>query len=293
MMELKWLQTFLLAAKYENFRKAADELFVSQPTVTVHIQLLEKELGCKLFKREGRQIMLTEVGRSYIEHAQKLLSFYEKGIEEISRIQQGYQTKLTLAVSPVIASSILPALIRSYINLYPTIDLDIQVVDSHDIPEHIMNGKADIGLSRQQFQMKGLTCIPLQKDQVKLIVPHDGFDPESGPPIEVDELFINKRLIVHSHPEYWEDLLPSIKSAYPQIKTMFVSQVHVTKRFIEEGLGISFLPISIVQRELLEGRLLEVETPDFPKVSAQSYALTKYESGEIHRFIQYISQYRI
>ena len=292
-MELKWLKTFLLAAKYENFRQAAEELFVSQPTVTVHIQLLEKELGCKLFKREGRQIMLTEAGRSYIIHAQRLLSLYQDGIEEISRIQQGYQTKLTLAVSPVIASSILPALIRSYLHLYPTIDLDIQVVDSLDIPEHIMNGKADIGLSRQQFQMKGLTCIPLQKDPVKLIVPHDGFDPESGPPLEVDELFYTKRLIVHSHPEYWEELLPPIKSAYPHIKTIFVSQVHVTKRFIEEGLGISFLPISIVQRELLEGRLLEVETPDFPKVSAQSYALTKYDSEEINRFIHYISQYRI
>ncbi|MET3698529.1 LysR family transcriptional repressor of citA [Bacillus oleivorans] len=292
-MELKWLKTFLLAAKYENFRKAADELFVSQPTVTVHIQLLEKELGCKLFKRDGRQIMLTEVGRSYIVHAQKLLFLYEDGIAEVNRIQQGYQTKLTLAVSPEIASSILPALIRSYLNLYPTIDLDIQVVESIDIPELIIRGEADIGLSRQQFQMKGLSCIPLQKDQVKLIVPHDGFDPETGPPLEVDDLFQNKRLIVHSHPEYWEDLLPLIKSVYPHIKTMFVSQVHVTKRFIEEGLGISFLPISIVQRELLEGRLLEVETPDFPKISAQSYALTKYESDEINRFIHYISQYRI
>lgn len=292
-MELKWLKTFLLAAKHENFRKAAEELFVSQPTVTVHIHLLEKEVGYKLFNKKGRQVILTEAGRSYIPYAKKLLSVYEQGINELNHIQQGYQTKLTIAVSPFIASSILPALIRSYLNTYPSVDLDIQVVESNLIAERILKGEADIGLSRLQVQMKGLTCLPLQKDVVKLIVPHDGFDPESGPPLEIDELFEKYRLIVHTHPELWEDLLPAIRSRYPLLKTMFVSQVHVTKRFIEEGLGISFLPVSIVQRELLEGRLLEVDTTGLPKAVARTYTLTKYKNEEIDRFIQYISQYRI
>ncbi|GAA0322290.1 transcriptional regulator CitR [Bacillus carboniphilus] len=292
-MELKWLKTFLLAAKYENFRKAAEDLFVSQPTVTVHIHLLEEELGCKLFKRDGRQIILTEAGRGYISHAKQILNMFEASVEELKKIQEGYQTKLTLAVSPFIASSILPALIRSYVNQYPQVDLNIQVIESSMIPDLISKGEADIGLSRQQIQMKGLRCLPLHQDKVKLIVPHDGYDPESAPPVEVDELFQSHRLIVHTHPDYWEELLPVIKRQYPFTKTMTVSQVHVTKRFIEEGLGISFLPLSIVQRELLEGRLLEVETPHIPEVTARTYALTKYTNAEISRFLDYISQYRV
>lgn len=76
-MDFKWLHTFVTAAKYENFRKTAETLFLSQPTVTVHIKLLEKEISCKLFQRSGRKIQLTEEGKAYVPFAMRLLEDYE------------------------------------------------------------------------------------------------------------------------------------------------------------------------------------------------------------------------
>lgn len=292
-MDLKWLKTFVVAAKTENFRKTAEELFVSQPTVTVHIRLLEDELGLRLFQRAGRRIVLTDAGRGFQKHANQLLEAYDHGLEEIRRQEQGFDKKLTIAVSPYIASAILPALLRTYMKKHPNVELNIQVQESKFISDALSSGAADIGLSRMFIQMKEIQCIALHDDPVRLIVPHDGYDPETGPPLDSDELFKQYILFIDNHPEYWEEILPVLRMYYPQMKTMAVSQVHVTKRFIEEGLGISFLPVSIVQRELVEGRLLEVETDCIPPVKATTYALLKNRNPEVEEFLQFISKFRI
>jgi LysR family transcriptional repressor of citA len=78
-MELKWIETFLSAARTENFRKTANELYVSQPTVTVHIKLLEEHLGYELFSRAGRRIRITEEGRLFLPYAEEMLRTYEAG----------------------------------------------------------------------------------------------------------------------------------------------------------------------------------------------------------------------
>lgn len=93
-MDFKWLHTFVTAAKYENFRKTAETLFLSQPTVTVHIKQLEKEISCKLFERKGRQIQLTDEGRAYLPYALRLLDDYENSMAELHRVRQGYSQTL-------------------------------------------------------------------------------------------------------------------------------------------------------------------------------------------------------
>ena len=111
-MELKWLHTFIAAARHENFRKTAEELFISQPTVTVHIKLLEEEIGSSLFEREGRKIILTEAGKKFIPIARTMIGVYEEGKAEMDRFRQGYTQKLILAMSPLIAESIMPYVLK-------------------------------------------------------------------------------------------------------------------------------------------------------------------------------------
>jgi LysR family transcriptional repressor of citA len=73
---------------------------------------------------------------------------------------------------------------------------------------------------------------------------------------------------------------------------MKVSQVHITKRFISEGLGVSFLPVSTVRRELLEGSLLEVDCHSITLPDASTYALMKYEHSRQKEFVAFISKFR-
>jgi len=139
-MDLKWIRTFITAAKYENFRKTADELFISQPTVTVQIKLLEEEIGSILFQRDGRKVAITEDGRRFLPHAQKLMETYESGMSDLNRFRQGYNQKLTLAISPEIAESIMPFVLKKYMTLHPEIEINVQVVDSKYIADAVLNG---------------------------------------------------------------------------------------------------------------------------------------------------------
>ncbi|WP_102028349.1 LysR family transcriptional regulator [Salirhabdus sp. Marseille-P4669] len=289
-MDFAWIKTFVTAAKFENFRQTAETLFISQPTVTVHIRLLEEALGIPLFERVGRKIQLTLEGKRFEHHAKHLLKVYHEGLEDLQGFRQGYVYKLTLAISPLIADTILPAVLKRYLKHHGDVELNIKVMESKDIEDLILNGTVDIGISCLNTRNTTLHCDKLHEDSILLIVPHDGYDLESGPPIEEEEILSKYHLLTDSHPDYWNDLLPTIKRTYPFVKTMKVSQVHITKRFIIEGLGASYLPASTVRRELLEGRMMEIQS-EIPLPTAKTFAIYKYDHDIIREFLSFITQF--
>lgn len=292
-MELNWLKTFVIAAEHGNFRKASELLYISQPTVTVHIKQLEKEVGAELFVRDGRKVILTEAGRKYMKDAQTLLSLYEEGISNLHSFQQGFTSQLTIGISPLIADTILPFVLKQFIQSHSNIEISVKIIESIKIEQAVELEEVDIGLSCLPNRKTDLKCHPLYKDPLVLAVPHDGFDLETGYPIEEEDIFRQHTLLTHNHPGYWDELCQQIKAKYPHTKMMKVSQTHITKRFIIEGLGVSILPKSTVRRELLEGRLLEVDCRSINLPDAKTYALMKYEHSIQKEFLKFLSQYRI
>ena len=291
-MEFQWLNTFVTAADCGNFRRTAELLFISQPSVTVHIKQLEKELGILLFHREGRKIKLTEEGKRYLLHAKKLLEVYQKGLEDLNTFSQGYTRKLTLGISPLIADTILPYVIKSYTKQYPEVEISVKIIESVEIEQAVLREEVDLGLSCLNSTNQSLICKLLAKDNVILVAPHDGRDSESAPPLDEEEVLTTNYLLTHNHPGYWDLLSRVVKSKYPSVRMMKVSQVHITKRFIIEGLGVSFLPTSTVRRELLEGRLIEVHCESINLPEANTYAIMKYEHSKQIEFLKFISNFR-
>ncbi|MFT4417246.1 LysR family transcriptional regulator [Fredinandcohnia humi] len=290
-MDIKWLKTFTTAAETENFHVTAEKLYIAQPTVTVHIKQLETILGASLFEKRGRNIYITTAGKRFYPYAIRMLESFEEGIGDIEAWRQGYHKKITLAVSPLIAASILPNLIRIFIKKHPTIEIAINVLESPSVGDAVRSGRADIGLSRMMFQEVGVTCVKLYDDPVRLIVPHDGGDMETAPPLDFEKVIYDHILFTHNHPVYWDDLLLKLKQRFSRIRSMKVSQVNVTKRFIEEGLGISFLPHSTVTREILEGRVLEVLPNNMELPIATTYVVTKEITEETELFRKYLQSY--
>ncbi|MCG1020917.1 LysR family transcriptional regulator [Sutcliffiella horikoshii] len=292
-MELNWIRTFIVAAEKNNFRKAAEHLYISQPTVTVHIKQLEKEVGAILFVRDGRKVCLTEAGRKYLKHAKRLLSLHEEGIEDLHSFQQGFTSRLTIGISPIIADTILPYVLKKFVETHPTIEINVRIIESIDIEQAVEGEEVDIGLSCLPKREMDLFCHLLYDDELVLVVPHDGFDSETGNPLEEEDMFQHHTLLTHNHPGYWDELCQQIKVIYPFTKMMKVSQTHITKRFIIEGLGMSILPKSTVRRELLEGRFLEVDCRSISLPGSKTYALIKYEHSIQKEFLSFLSKYRI
>ncbi|CAN7400332.1 LysR family transcriptional regulator [Rossellomorea sp. LjRoot5] len=292
-MDLNIIKTFIIAAEFNHFRKAAERLYISQPTVSVHIKQLEKELGVVLFEREGKKIKLTEAGRSYLQNAKRLIEVYEEGITDIQSFSQGYTTTLKMAISPLIADNVLPFVLKQYLGNHPQVEISVEIIESAEIENAVLEERVDIGLSCLPCFSPELEQTLLFSDNVILVAPHDGRDFESAPPLEEEELLASNYLLTHNHPSYWDELCYTIKQFYPTTRMMKVSQTHITKRFIAEGLGVSYLPSSSVRRELLEGRLLEVHSSAFPMPEAKTFALTKYQHKTQNEFLRFLSRFRV
>lgn len=292
-MELSWLNTFLTAAQCGNFRKTAELLFISQPSVSVHIKQLENELGVKLFERDKKMMKLTEEGKRYFEHAKNIMEVYQNSMDDLQSFKQGYSTKLSLAISPLLADTIIPYVLKTYLNKNPQVEISVKIIESTDIEAAVLNEEVDLGLSCLNTVHSDLICEQLYNHQVILVTSHDGMDAESAPPLDEEAVLTSNYLLTHNHHAYWDYLCRMVKKNFPTVKMMKVSQVHITKRFIMEGLGVSFLPVSTVRRELLEGRMIEVPCKTIEMPEANTYAVMKYQHNKQREFIKFILKYRL
>lgn len=279
-MNIQWIETFIVCARTLHFRKAAEQLLVSQPSVSVHIRSLEQYLGVKLFKRNRQQVALTNVGKQFVIEAEQILEQMEHSVAHIRSFSQGYRHQWTIAITPLMAETILPGVLRSFMNSHPQVEVTIKIDSSEKIDELVYGGEANIGISALQSTRKDVRCIEIYEEDIVFIVPNDIFDYESGPPIDVHDLLHYTTIFTDRHPVYWEPLLRKLQLHVPSVRTMHVGDAHIAKRFVQEGLGVSFLPHSIVRRELLEGRLMDpyVKFMDLPRV--KTYVHVK-EKGEL------------
>ncbi|MGO0058939.1 LysR family transcriptional regulator [Brevibacillus fluminis] len=286
-MDFRILQTFVVAAANENFHQTAEALFIAQPTVSQHIRLLERELGIQLFMRVGKYVRLTPAGRRFLPHAKGMLEQYHNGLDDLLSWRQGYRETLQLVASPIIARTSLPHLVHRYTRQFPDVDISIKIADSIEIGPMVQSGQADLGLSRMIPGELQLDTFLIQYEPVVFAVPHNGGDMESPLPDWEQELS-TKRLLTHNHPVYWDDLLLLLRRRGIPLRSMVVSHVDITKRFIEEGLGVSFLPRSAVIRELFENRFIELETPGIELPKAGSYLVLPKQSVSVatERFVE-------
>lgn len=286
-MELQWLRTFVDAAETLNFRKTSERLLLSQPSVTVHIRLLEEHMGVLLFHRIKNRVTLTEEGRHFKRQAEKLIGNFNATVEELQAFAQGYRRKWAIAISPLMAETVLPYILRSFTKAHPDLELVIRVEESESIEELVESGQVSAGVSALLPSKRTILHEVVYEDPLLLIVPRDAYDDERGPVISVEEALQQNFIFTHHHPVFWEELLVKLRVHIPGVRTMKVTQAHIAKRFIQEGLGVSFLPRSMVRRELVEGRLMEAQFDLFPLPKVPTYFLArtmgKLEEDFLHR----------
>lgn len=271
-MDLRLLRTFTVAARLLNFHKTAEKLYLAQPTVTAHIRQLEETLGTEVFDRTGKRVRLSPAGQRFLPHAEAVLAAYDDGVQDLLSYGQGYRSRLALAASPLIARTVLPRAVKRFTAVHPEVEISVSILLSPEIGGAVASGRYDLGLGRQPPGERDLEVGVLYSDPVIMVASADAGDLDAPPP-DWEELLIHQKLLTHNHPLYWDDLLLVLRQRGLALRTMVVTQVDIAKRFIEEGLGVSFLPRSTVWRELVEGRLIEVPTPDLALPAAHTYLM--------------------
>ncbi len=144
-MELRHLRYFIKAAELLNFTKAAEALYVSQPTLSVQIHQLEQELGADLFTRVGRNVRLSQAGERFLIHARQAVRTLEEGADEVNAIQGVLRGNLSLIGFPLIASKMLTRWVPEFKQKFPDVRVHIRAGASDDIESSLMSGVVDLG----------------------------------------------------------------------------------------------------------------------------------------------------
>nr|WP_249365378.1 LysR family transcriptional regulator [Cytobacillus citreus] len=285
------MKTFIVAAETTNFRQASEKLIISQPSVTVHIRLLEEYLGTKLFDRINNRVTLTDVGKLFYREAMQLVEQMELSVNRIHTYAQGFRKNWTIAISPLMAETILPYILRTFMESHPDVEISIRVEESTNIEQLVENGDVNLGISALDTKLKNIESIRIYDDPILFVTSPDSYDEESGPPIDALELLQNNYIFTYHHPVYWDSLLNKLNKYVKRFRTMKVTQAHIVKRFIQEGLGISFLPHSILRRELIEGRLMQPHFDVFTLPTVSTFIIVKRKEELEQDFINLISKY--
>jgi len=269
-MDIKLLRTFEMLAKELHFHRTADRLHMAQPTVTVHIRQLEEQVGAELFERKGRKVRLTTAGERFRLHALRILEAHDEAMSDLARWKTGYDARLDILASPLCAEHVLPPLWKDYATEYPNVEVRIYTTFSPSVGPGIAAGRSHIGFSRLNSQHPDTVTRVLHEEPVVLIAPGT-VDPAAT---EVRTLLLDHPLLTKNHPEYWDTVMHQLHERRVMMRPMPVQQVHVTRRLIIEGLGVSFLPLSAVADDLARGTLVQVPTPDLRLPKARTYLVT-------------------
>ncbi len=173
-MDLRQLESFVAIAKRGSFTRAAEELYLSQPTLSGHIQSLESELETVLFNRSVKGVTLTEAGRILYIHALNILNTRDQAFFAMDRYKGRIIGELTIAASTVPQKCILPALLAAFNKKYPAIEFQIKHFDSKGVIDAITSGNLDFGFVGSQTDYKDLAMMKVCEDSLLLIAPNRG-----------------------------------------------------------------------------------------------------------------------
>jgi DNA-binding transcriptional LysR family regulator len=168
-MDLHQLFVFTKVVEHKSFSKAAEDIFLSQSTVSSHIQSLEKSLNMRLFDRVGREIILTPSGSRLYQWALKIILLKDQAMLDLKEGLNDLRGMIRIVASSVPGQFMLPKMIKQFRNQYPNAVFQIEQSSSNVVIERVLNGTVDVGLAGEKYENDNLCYIPLLKEKLVLI----------------------------------------------------------------------------------------------------------------------------
>jgi DNA-binding transcriptional LysR family regulator len=266
MIDLTKLQSFLQVAQGMSFSAAATHLNLSQPTISHHIKVLERDLGVELFERTGNSLQLTEAGALLLPRARKLL----RDVVEIEQMLESTEEKivgsLRMACSTTTGKYILPQFAARFHARHPGVNVSVlRCTATHVVPQ-LLKEDADLGVVSFDACGNGMECQEFFNDHIVLIVPanhpwasRDYVDPSDllETPVIIREAMSGTRHAVlaelgkHGIVLDDMDIFLEVSNAEAIVKT------------VEAGFGVSFVSRLAALWALEQGTVVETPVTGF------------------------------
>jgi DNA-binding transcriptional LysR family regulator len=261
---LTQLTAFLAVVRGGSVTAAADELVVTQPSVSSAVGALSRELGCELFERSGRGIRLTDAGRAFAPYAKDVIGLLEHGRQAAQEAAGHAARRLRIAAVTTAAESFVPTLMRAFSEQHPEIELSLAVGNREEVLDRVLTHVADVAISGKPPGDGRLRAEPLMENDIVCITAPDDAA-AGGVALAAAEL----------HDRAW--LLREPGSGTRELNERFLSERELRprtltlgsngaiKQAVRAGLGVSLLSRAAVEAELQAGLLGEIRLADGPR----------------------------
>ncbi|GAC1301939.1 MAG: LysR family transcriptional regulator [Ktedonobacteraceae bacterium] len=167
------LRVLLVVARHRNYTHAAEELYLSQPSVSAHVHELERLLGLPLFEQVGKRLVLTQAGEVLVSHAQKMLAGIEEAANALARLRHIETGCLSLSASTTVGNYVLPKVLGIFHARYPGVELVLDLKNSEEVCEEVRQGRRELGLIESDLGPADtdLLLTVYREDELLLIVP--------------------------------------------------------------------------------------------------------------------------
>ena len=172
-MDFKQIEAFVNVVRYRNFSRAADASFLSQPTISAHINNLENELGIILLNRQGKEVSMTMQGELFYPYAVSMLNAREQAKQTVQGMKCGVEGILEVQASSIPGQYLVPKLIGGFHKKFPNVKIILEQSDSHEVMENIINQKGEIGFTGTKKNNQ-LEYEQIYTDDMVLLTPNDG-----------------------------------------------------------------------------------------------------------------------
>lgn len=256
-MELGQLEAFLAAVRLHSFSRAAEAIGVTQPSLSARIATLEMELGEPLFHRVGRGVRLTDAGRTMLPFVQRALDTLQGGRDAMESSRTATAGKLHIGAARGISSAVLPGILERFRERHPGVDFAIKTGRSSEVLDMVLSDEIQVGVARELNHPDVVTTHLYDEEIVLVTHPLHPFA-QAGT-ASIFEVGAEPLIIYDKQSTYFVliDRVCREAGIVPNIQ-MDLDSIESTKRMIERGLGVSFLPYHAIQREVELGTLAHV-----------------------------------
>ncbi len=293
-MNTSYLRTFIEVINLKNISKAAEKLFVTQPAVSKQLQLLEKDFGSELFKKNGREIIPTEEGYMLYKYAKKLLSEENEIYSMLRRDGDKMAGNLTVYTSSMPADYYIHDLIIEFSHMYPDITYIIKKIDSDMVFKNIEEGFTSFGFTGTPYKNKKIKNICIAEDEVVVVASTQKSKEFNSDTISLNELLKQKFIVREKGSatlQLFENYLIQKRVKLNDLNIIIQAEDNdIIKKFIINNLGVAVLPKKAVEIEINEGKvfILNIEGMELKRKLYYVYEDDRYFSKAEQKFKEFM-----
>ena len=260
-MELYSLQVFLTVATEKSFSRAAEKLLRTQPAVSLAVQRLEQELGEKLIDRSGRELVLTDAGRTVIEYARRFQSLQQELDNSLAELRDNSAGRLVIGANESTTLYLLRHIER-YRELYPKVKVTVRRSLSSRIPNELLDGNLELGVISYDPSDERLKSKVIYSDSLAFVVsPKHRLAQRKTVSIEDlgSETFIAHNVVS----PYREVVIRTFRERkVPLGIDVEMPTIDTIRKLVQNNLGVAFLPRMCVEQEIEQKTLREVRVKE-------------------------------